>query len=162
MLLATGGAAGGSPAVRAVLALAVATPNAGPAINGLQLVLTPAGLNHAHGKALGDPDAVVACVIRDAEAGLPNLGLSPINDGVVLPVLALDGGPDVAVTLELYGLGHRPIEVVGADDFGQLREDLACAIDWALTEIAALRVHARNSQDDTRPRWPIIVLHTVA
>ena len=56
-------------------------------------------LSHAYGAALDNPDLIVACVVGDGEAetGSPvttwhsNKFLSLIMDGVVLPILHLNG-----------------------------------------------------------------------
>ena len=127
------------------------------------LPMTFAGLERAHDDVRGNPERVVACLLPEADAALSNVDLNPIDDGAVLPILHRQGEPDARLTLQLYGMGHRPVEVGGgdlADGGAWLAADLAAAVNWVLDEIVALQEQARAKHDDSRPRWPIIVMHT--
>jgi len=129
-------------------------------------------LAHAFGAAFDNPHLVVACVIGDGEAETGPLAtswhgnkfLSPTNDGVVLPILHLNGykiaNPTVLARIPehelvsfLEGCGWRPLVVAG-DEPAAVHGDFAAALDEALDEIATLR------GAPSRPRWPMIVLRT--
>jgi xylulose-5-phosphate/fructose-6-phosphate phosphoketolase len=136
-------------------------------------------LVHAYGAAFDNPDLVVACVIGDGEAETGPLAaswhsnkfLNPVTDGVVLPVLHLNGYkianptvlariPDDELSRLLQGYGHRPIIVAG-DDPADVHQQLAAALDDALDDIAAIQARARRSPTSDRPAWPMIVLRTL-
>src|SRR5215472_3627751 len=84
-------------------------------------------LSHAYGAAFDNPDLIVAAVVGDGEAETAPLAtswhsnkfLNPATDGVVLPILHLNGykiaGPTVLARLPeeeleslLYGYGYEP------------------------------------------------------
>ncbi|HZO62128.1 MAG TPA: phosphoketolase family protein [Gaiellaceae bacterium] len=129
-------------------------------------------LAHAYGAAFDNPDLVVCCVVGDGEAETGPLAtswhankfLNPKTDGAVLPVLHLNGykiaNPTVLARIpedELValfdGYGYRPILVSG-DEPEQVHRDFAAALDDALDDIA------RFKSEETRPKWPMIVLRT--
>ena len=133
-------------------------------------------LSHAFGAAFDNPDLIVACVVGDGEAETGPLAtawhsnkfLNPITDGVVLPILHLNGYKIANPTLlarisheELeqlfFGYGWTPI-FVGGDDPWLMHEAMATALDQALQEIVNIQFTARSSATFTRPRWPMIVL----
>jgi xylulose-5-phosphate/fructose-6-phosphate phosphoketolase len=136
-------------------------------------------LVHAYGAAFDKRDLVVCCVIGDGEAETGALAaswhsnkfLDPLTDGVVLPVLHLNGYkianptvlariPEAELTDLLEGYGHRPIYVTG-DEPEAVHKALAAALDDAFDEIAAIQRAARSgSRTRHRPRWPMIVLRT--
>jgi xylulose-5-phosphate/fructose-6-phosphate phosphoketolase len=135
-------------------------------------------LVHAYGAAFDNPDLIVACVIGDGEAETGPLAaswhsnkfLDPVGDGAVLPILHLNGykiaNPTVLARIDdeelthlLQGYGHRPIFVVG-DEPADVHRQLAAALDEALDEIAQLQFAARETGEQTRPVWPMIVLRT--
>jgi xylulose-5-phosphate/fructose-6-phosphate phosphoketolase len=134
-------------------------------------------LAHAYGAALDNPDLVVACVIGDGEAETGPLAaswhsnklLNPVRDGVVLPILHLNGykiaNPTVLARIPreelealLTGYGHEPFFVVG-DDPETMHEQMAATFDEVFDRIAAIRSAARSG-DLSRPRWPVVVLQT--
>ncbi|GAA2261508.1 phosphoketolase family protein [Kitasatospora cystarginea] len=135
-------------------------------------------LSHAYGAALDNPDLLVACVVGDGEAETGPLAaswhsnkfLDPVHDGAVLPILQLNGykiaNPTVLARIPqaeldelLQGYGHEPIHVTG-DDPHTVHQDMAAAMDRALTTIAAIQSAARTEAVTARPRWPMIVLRT--
>ncbi|MEV7188195.1 phosphoketolase family protein [Kitasatospora sp. NPDC093102] len=135
-------------------------------------------LSHAYGAALDNPGLLVACVIGDGEAETGPLAaswhsnkfLDPVTDGAVLPILQLNGykiaNPAVLARIPqaeldelLQGYGHEPIHVTG-DDPRAVHQDMAAAMDRALTTIAAIQRAARTEGLTARPRWPVIVLRT--
>jgi xylulose-5-phosphate/fructose-6-phosphate phosphoketolase len=135
-------------------------------------------LSHAFGAALDNPDLIVACIVGDGEAETGPLAtawqsnkfLDPINDGAVLPILHLNGykisSPTVLDRIEpeeleqfLRGCGWTPYFVEG-DDPETMHQLMATTIDKAIEDIKRIQKNARGNKDDTRPRWPMIVLRS--
>jgi xylulose-5-phosphate/fructose-6-phosphate phosphoketolase len=129
-------------------------------------------LAHAYGAALDNRDLLVACVVGDGEAETGALAaswhsnkfLDPVRDGVVLPILHLNGykiaNPTVLARIPesellelLRGYGHEPYVVAG-DDPAAVHEAMASTLDAVLDAVAEGR--ARGG----RPRWPMVVLRT--
>ncbi|MEU0570517.1 phosphoketolase family protein [Nonomuraea sp. NPDC005983] len=123
-------------------------------------------LAHAFGAAFDNPDLVVACVVGDGEAETGPLAaswhsnklLDPERDGVVLPILHLNGykiaNPTILARIPqadlfklLEGYGYRP-HLVGPD-----HEEMAATLDEVFREIDAYRA-------GTADRLPMIVLRT--
>jgi xylulose-5-phosphate/fructose-6-phosphate phosphoketolase len=135
-------------------------------------------LAHAYGAAFDNPDLLVACVVGDGEAETGPLAgswhsnkfLSPRNDGVVLPILHLNGykiaNPTVLARipegelLDLFrGYGFEPTLVSGGFDDEpslEVHRRFASALDEALDEIAEIKA----SDTEERPRWPMLILRT--
>jgi xylulose-5-phosphate/fructose-6-phosphate phosphoketolase len=135
-------------------------------------------LSHAFGAAFDNPGLIVACVIGDGEAETGPLAtswqsnkfLDPVTDGAVLPILHLNGykisNPTVLARIEgeeleqfLRGCGWAPLFVEG-DDPELMHERMATVMDSAIEEIQRIQTNARNKQDPSRPRWPMIVLRS--
>src|SRR4051794_14912356 len=135
-------------------------------------------LVHAYGAAFDNPDLVVLAVVGDGEAETGPLAASwhsnkfidPARDGVVLPVLHLNGykiaNPTVLARISedelrdlMRGYGHEPVFVEG-DEPEAVHQALAAALDGVLDDIAEIQRKAREDGDLTRPRWPMIVLRT--
>jgi xylulose-5-phosphate/fructose-6-phosphate phosphoketolase len=135
-------------------------------------------LAHAFGAAFDNPDLIVACVVGDGEAETGPLAtawhsnkfLSAKGDGAVLPILHLNGykiaNPTVfaRITPEerkkfFEGCGWTPYFVEGSDP-AEMHEKMAAALDKCVEDILAIRRRAREEGDETRPRWPMIVLTT--
>lgn len=135
-------------------------------------------LSHAFGAVFDNPDLIVACVIGDGEAETASLAtawhsnkfLDPVGDGVVLPILHLNGfkisNPTVLARIEpeeldqfLRGCGWTPYYVEG-DAPDQMHQDMAAALDSAVEDIRRIQARARHNGDTTRPRWPMIVLRS--
>jgi xylulose-5-phosphate/fructose-6-phosphate phosphoketolase len=139
-------------------------------------------LVHAFGAALDNPQLIVACVVGDGEAETGTLAaswhlnkfLNPNTDGVVLPILNLNGykiaNPSVLARipepelLELFrGYGYHPILVSGGFDGENpmaVHARMAAAMDEAADEIAQIRKTARSPRKSDRPSWPMIILRT--
>src|SRR5437660_6818111 len=136
-------------------------------------------LVHAYGAAFDNPDLVACCVVGDGEAETGPLAaswhsnkfLDPARDGAVLPILHLNGykiaNPTVLARIPegelrelLRGYGHEP-RFVSGDDPPVVHQELAAALDWALTEIRAIQAAWRQDGSTERPRWPMIVLRTL-
>ena len=138
-------------------------------------------LAHAYGAAFDNPDLIVACVVGDGEAETGPLAASwhankfvdPARDGVVLPILHLNGfkiaNPTILarigeaeLTSLLAGYGHEPFFVEG-DDPATMHRAMAQTLDTVLDRIAEIRRVARarpTGSTPERPRWPMIVLRT--
>ncbi|MEV0332565.1 phosphoketolase family protein [Nocardia sp. NPDC050717] len=135
-------------------------------------------LLHAYGAALDHPDLTVFCVIGDGEAETgplagswhANMFLNAGRDGAVVPILALNEYkianptifariPEAELVELLRGYGYQPIVVSGSDP-AQVHQDMAAAMDSCLAQIARFQRAAREDGDTSRPRWPMIVLHT--
>ncbi len=103
-----------------------------------------------------------------ATAWQSNKFLDPITDGAVLPILHLNGykisNPTVLARIEheeleqfLRGCGWTPYFVEG-DEPETMHQLMAAALDKAIEDIRQIQSNARNKNDTTRPRWPMIVL----
>jgi len=86
----------------------------------------------------------------------------------VLPILHLNGykisNPTVLARIEdeeleqfLRGCGWAPLFVEG-DDPDTMHERMATVMDSAIEDIRRIQANARNEEDPSRPRWPMIVL----
>ncbi len=132
-------------------------------------------LSHSFGAVFDNPDLVVACVIGDGEAETGPLAtawqsnkfLDPITDGAVLPILHLNGykisNPTVLARIEheeleqfLRGCGWTPHFVAG-DEPETMHQLMAATLEKAIEDIRLIQGRARNNNDTTRPRWPLIV-----
>lgn len=138
-------------------------------------------LSHAYGAAFDNPDLLVATVIGDGEAETGPLATSwhsnkfvdPRTDGVVLPILHLNGykiaNPTVLARIPedelldlMRGYGHKPYVFTGGfdqEDPAAVHARFAALLDEVLDEIAAIKARA-NEGDETRPQWPMIVFRT--
>jgi xylulose-5-phosphate/fructose-6-phosphate phosphoketolase len=139
-------------------------------------------LSHAFGAAFDNPQLTVACVVGDGEAETgpaatgwhSNKFLDPLQDGVVLPILHLNGYKIAAPTvlarippaelLALFtGYGYHPTLVEGGFD-GEPPMDvhrrMADALDEVLDEIQQIRASARSHRLGQRPAWPMVILRT--
>lgn len=132
-------------------------------------------LSHAFGAAFDNPNLIVACVVGDGEAETGPLAtawhsnkfLNPKSDGVVLPILHLNGykisNPTILARIEreeleqlFRGYGWAPYFVEG-DDPEQMHQLMAAKMDEAVDEIKRIQTNARDNNDTTRPRWPMII-----
>ncbi len=135
-------------------------------------------LAHAYGAVLDNPTLWAACVIGDGEAETGPLSASlqlnkfinPITDGVVLPILHLNGykiaNPTILARISkeelmmyFMGLGYDPIYVKYTTDAG-VHEAMAHALDEVVEKVLAIKDHAIQEKDTTRPMWPMIILET--
>ena len=135
-------------------------------------------LSHAFGAVLDNPNLWAACIIGDGEAETGPLAtswqlnkfLNPINDGVVLPILHLNGykiaNPTVLariskeeLTYYLEGMGWQ-LYFVEYENEAQIHEEMAGTLDTIVEEIRKIKEHAALHNDTTRPMWPMIVLKT--
>jgi xylulose-5-phosphate/fructose-6-phosphate phosphoketolase len=136
-------------------------------------------LSHAYGAAFDNPDLLVVAVVGDGEAETGALATSwhsnkfvnIANDGVVLPILHLNGykiaNPTVLARIPedelralMVGLGHHPyfFEVPddGSTDHADAHRRFAALLDEVLDRIAEIKA----SLSEERPAWPMIVFRT--
>jgi len=135
-------------------------------------------LSHAFGAVFDNPSLVVACVVGDGEAETGPLAtgwhankfLNPAHDGVVLPILHLNGykiaNPTLLARIApeeleqlLRGYGYEPYRIEGADPMAMHRL-MAATLDRVLDRIAQIQAQVRAEGYRARPRWPMIVLCT--
>jgi xylulose-5-phosphate/fructose-6-phosphate phosphoketolase len=135
-------------------------------------------LSHGYGAAFDNPELIVTVMIGDGEAETGPLAtswhsnkfLNPIRDGAVLPVLHLNGykiaNPTLLARIPreelealMVGYGHKPYFVEG-DDPAAMHQQMAATLEQCIGEIRAIQQHARQNNDTTRPRWPMIVLRS--
>ncbi len=135
-------------------------------------------LSHAFGAVFDNPDLIAACVVGDGEAETGPLAtswhsnkfLDPKHDGVVLPILHLNGykiaNPTVLARIGreeleqlLRGYGYVPYFVEGHEP-EKMHPLMASTLDTVVAEIRRIQSDARTGGVIERPRWPMIVLNT--
>ena len=139
-------------------------------------------LSHGYGAAFDNPGLLVATVIGDGEAETGPLAtawhsnkfLNPAEDGVVLPILHLNGykiaNPTVLARIpdqELFelmrGYGYQPYLVSGGfddEDPIEVHRRFASTLDHVLNEIAEIKAQAASGALDHRPAWPMIIFRS--
>ncbi|MGO1391263.1 MAG: phosphoketolase family protein [Brachybacterium alimentarium] len=143
-------------------------------------------LSHAYGAMFDRPDQIAFAVVGDGEAETGPLATSwhsnkftnPQQDGVVLPILHLNGykiaNPTVLARLGdeelealLRGYGHTPLFFTGGfedEDPMAAHERFAAVLDEALDQIAEIKQRAQedaaHGRETERPAWPMIVFRT--
>ncbi len=130
-------------------------------------------LSHAYGAVLDNPTLIAACVVGDGEAETGPLAASwhlnkiinPLTDGVVLPILHLNGYKIANPTLfarmpreELIkffeGCGYHPY-VVEANTTNKMHELMAKTLDKCIDEIKDIKSKSRLNK---RACFPMIIL----
>lgn len=130
-------------------------------------------LAHSFGAVLDNPDLIVACVVGDGEAETGPLATSwqankfinPRSDGIVLPILHLNGfkisNPTILgrmddQNLKFYfvGLGYRPYFVEG-ENLDEMHKLMAKTLDQVLLDIKYIK-----QNPDKKPYYPMIILRT--
>lgn len=131
-------------------------------------------LSHAYGAVLDNPSLIAACVIGDGEletgplqASLQiNKIMNPKTDGVVLPILHLNGykiaNPTIFsrisdMELDDYfrGSGYLPYYVEG-DNPMTMHKRMAEVLDEVIEKIKDIKYRKTTK----RPIWPMIILRT--
>jgi xylulose-5-phosphate/fructose-6-phosphate phosphoketolase len=135
-------------------------------------------LVHAYGAVFDNPDLIACCVIGDGEAETGPLAtswhgnkfLNPATDGAVLPILHLNGykianptvlariGHDELAAL-MTGYGYLPYLVSGSHP-ENMHQQMAATLDIVIAEIRAIQRRARETGNQERPRWPMIILES--
>jgi len=135
-------------------------------------------LSHAFGAVFDNPDLIAACVVGDGEAETGPLAtawhsnkfLNPASDGVVLPILHLNGykisNPTVLARIGrdeleklMIGYGWKPYFVEG-DDPSSMHQQMAATMDRAVADIKKIKRRALKNTKLARPRWPMIILNS--
>src|SRR6185295_4322670 len=130
------------------------------------------------GAAFDNPDLIVAAVVGDGEAETGPLAtswhsnkfLNPATDGVVLPILHLNGykiaNPCVLARIsheeldDLFrGYGYTPYFVEGHEP-EKMHGLMAATLEAAMADIRRIKAAARDKTSNERPRWPMIVMRT--
>ena len=131
-------------------------------------------LAHAFGAVLDNPDLIAACVVGDGEAETGPLAtswhgnkfLNPKTDGVVLPILHLNGykiaNPTIFARISdeelidfFKGCGYEPFVV---DDSENIHQKMAYTLDTVIEKVKKIKEDANIT--DKRPIWPMIILKT--
>ena len=135
-------------------------------------------LVHAYGAVFDNPDLFVCAVVGDGEAETGPLAASwhsnkfinPARDGIVLPILHLNGykiaNPTVLARLDdrelehlFMGYGYKPYFVEGSDP-ATMHQLMAGTLDTIVTEIQGIQREARTHGFTDRPQYPMIVMRT--
>ena len=131
-------------------------------------------LSHAFGAVFDNPNLIAACVVGDGEAETGPLatswhGIKFLNkktDGAVLPILHLNGykisNPTIFSRMSneelasfFYGCGYKAYLVEGSDEL-LMHKKMASTMDAVINDIKEIK----KSNDDEKPRWPMIILRT--
>ncbi|MEP7104122.1 MAG: phosphoketolase family protein [Candidatus Dojkabacteria bacterium] len=134
-------------------------------------------LGIANGAVMDNPDLTAVCVIGDGEAETATLATSwhsnkfinPNTDGVVLPILHLNGykisGPTIFSSMSegeilcyFKGLGYSPI-FVNQYDSVDIYIDFLEALIKSFNKIENIK-SMWNEYVTSKPEWPIIILKT--
>lgn len=132
-------------------------------------------LSTSYGAALDNPDLIVACLIGDGEAETgPTAGawhlnklLNPKTDGIVLPILHLNGykisAPTIFGRMSNYelmslfnGYGYHP-RIVDATQNDHPHLLMSNALEWAYQYVQDFRSKKANPT----PRLPMIIMRTL-
>lgn len=132
-------------------------------------------LSHAFGAVLDNPDLIAACVVGDGEAETGPLAASwhlnkiinPLTDGIVLPILHLNGYkianptiysriPEDELIKYFEGCGWNPY-VVEASSAAKIHELMARTLDRCIEEIKIIKSKTRLNK---RATFPMIILKT--
>ena len=134
-------------------------------------------LSHSFGAALDNPDLIVACVVGDGEAETGPLATSwqlnkiinPKTDGIVLPILHLNGykisNPTIFSRISdkelksfFFGCGWNPIEVeIKSDEPPEsYHQKMSSAMDSCIEIINQIK----HKEGLSRPLYPMIILKT--
>ena len=132
-------------------------------------------LAHAYGAVLDNPTLIAACVVGDGEAETGPLAASwhlnkiinPLTDGIVLPILHLNGYkianptilsriPEDELIKYFEGCGYKPY-VVESNSTNKIHELMAKTLDKCISDIKTIKSKTRLNK---RPVYPMIILKT--
>ena len=131
-------------------------------------------LAHAYGAVMDNPSLIAACIVGDGEAETGPLATSwhsnkfinPKTDGIVLPILHLNGykiaNPtifgrmtDSELTMYFTSLGYKPYIVSGEEPM-TMHELMANTMDKVVKDIRKIK----KGNSVKRPKYPMIILRT--
>ena len=131
-------------------------------------------LSHAYGAVMDNPSLIAACIVGDGEAETGPLATSwhgnkfinPKTDGVVLPILHLNGYKIANPTIlgrmtdneleSLFtGYGYKPYFVEGEVPM-EMHKKMAMTLDHVIKDIRNIK----KGNSVKRPIWPMIILRT--
>lgn len=135
-------------------------------------------LSHAYGAVFDNPELIACCVVGDGEAETGPLAtawhsnkfLNPKRDGVVLPILHLNGykiaNPTILARIShdeleklFIGYGYEPYFVEGSEP-ELMHQRMAEVMDTITSRIKTIWHEARVESKQERPRWPMIILRS--
>ena len=138
-------------------------------------------LSHAYGAIMNNPSLFVPAIVGDGEAETGPLAtgwqsnklVNPRTDGIVLPILHLNGykiaNPTILARISdeelhefFHGMGYEPYEfVAGFDDEDSLsiHRRFADLFEAVFEEICDIKA-AAETDDVTRPFYPMIIFRT--
>ena len=132
-------------------------------------------LAHAYGAVLDNPNLIAACVVGDGESETGPLAASwhlnkiinPLTDGIVLPILHLNGYkianptifariPEEELLKFFEGCGYHPY-IVEEENIMKMHEEMAHTLDKCILEIKDIKSKTRLNK---RAVFPMIILKT--
>lgn len=135
-------------------------------------------LIHGYGAVLDNPDLIAACIVGDGEAETGPLATSwhinkfinPITDGVVLPIVHLNGykisNPTVLSRMShqelinlFMGYGWEPYFVEGSN-INEMQEKMASTMDEIVKKILLLKQNAIETHNEKSVKWPMLIFRT--
>ncbi|KIY72403.1 D-xylulose 5-phosphate/D-fructose 6-phosphate phosphoketolase [Cylindrobasidium torrendii FP15055 ss-10] len=135
-------------------------------------------LSVSFGAVMDKPDLVVACVVGDGEAETGPTAtawhafkyIDPAESGAVLPIVHVNGFKisertiygtmdDKEMIALFTGYGYQCCIV--SDNEGDIDNNVAASMEWALAEIKKIQSAARSGKPIVKPRWPVLILRTV-
>ena len=133
-------------------------------------------LAHAYGAVFDNPNLIATCVVGDGEAETGPLAtawhsnkfINPKKDGMVLPILHLNGykisNPTIFSRISeqemlhfFVGCGYKPY-IVDYEKTEDIHETMADTLDSVILDLKKIKENAQTS--DERPIWPMIILKT--
>ncbi len=133
-------------------------------------------LSHAYGAVIDNPNLIVACVIGDGEAETGPLATSwhankfinPKTDGIVLPILHLNGykiaNPTILARISeeerinfFKGCGYKPyvVDVCNTKNYHEL---MAKTLDTIIEDILKIKKDCKKNKEFKRPMYPMLIL----
>lgn len=136
-------------------------------------------LSHAYGAAFDNPDLTVFCVVGDGEAESGpmaaswhiNKFLNPLKDGIVIPILHLNGykinNPTIFARVKneelidlFHGYGYKPY-LIEESEVNAAHNKMAITFDRIMRDLNKIKKGARELKKEfERPLYPMIILRT--
>lgn len=138
-------------------------------------------LSHAYGAVLDNPSLLAVAVVGDGEAETGPLATSwqtnkfmdPLTDGIVLPILHLNGykiaNPTILARISdgerdefFRGMGYHPYNFVAGfddEDHASIHRRFAALLEAVFNEICAIKTRVAAG-DASRPYYPMIIFRT--